>query len=197
MNKLSALFVVGLLGGLLSVTAGAEPVFQEKSSDMTSVLSQPPSPSGAVSKGFSLESMQEIEVIRQKGLDVDETREFVPVQRRPAARLNLKIEFDFDSANVRRSSDLVLAELGKSLNDPNLAGVRVVINGHTDSVGSDQYNLLLSFRRAKAVRDYLIDRHGIDPRRLEIAGYGESLPLVSNDSDFNRQLNRRVEIERL
>lgn len=72
-------------------------------------------------------------------------------------------------------------------------GVRVSIDGHTDSDGSAAYNKGLSERRAASVRDYLVTR-GIDRDRLEVKGYGESKPAVPNDSAANKRRNRRVEL---
>jgi len=70
---------------------------------------------------------------------------------------------------------------------------RFRIEGHTDSVGSADYNLKLSQRRANAVRDYLISK-GISPDRLEAVGYGETRPIASNRTAAGRAKNRRVEI---
>jgi outer membrane protein OmpA-like peptidoglycan-associated protein len=67
------------------------------------------------------------------------------------------------------------------------------IDGHTDSVGSEEYNLALSDRRAKAVFDYLTSR-GVDPSRLKSQGFGESNPIAPNDTEAGRAQNRRVEI---
>tara|TARA_Y100000588_G_C13990590_1_gene811282 strand:+ start:112 stop:486 length:375 start_codon:yes stop_codon:yes gene_type:complete len=72
------------------------------------------------------------------------------------------------------------------------SGIKVRIEGHTDSVGADRYNQLLSLRRAEAVRDYLISQ-GIADTNLSIAGYGESNPIDSNDTKAGRVNNRRVE----
>lgn len=69
----------------------------------------------------------------------------------------------------------------------------VTIEGHTDNVGSDEYNVGLSQRRADSVRSYLM-RQGVDASRLRTTGLGESVPVVANDTEGNRQLNRRVEI---
>ncbi|PXW91222.1 outer membrane protein OmpA-like peptidoglycan-associated protein [Nitrosomonas sp. Nm84] len=69
----------------------------------------------------------------------------------------------------------------------------VLIEGHTDSTGSDSYNQGLSERRAHAVRMALLDS-GISSNRIAAKGYGESFPVASNDTAENRQLNRRVEI---
>jgi len=65
------------------------------------------------------------------------------------------------------------------------------IDGYTDSVGTDAYNLKLSDRRAKAVFDYLTSR-GVDPARLKSQGFGEADPIASNETDEGRQQNRRV-----
>ncbi|MEN9743131.1 MAG: hypothetical protein RLZZ65_936 [Bacteroidota bacterium] len=68
------------------------------------------------------------------------------------------------------------------------------INGHTDDLGAEQNNLLLSERRAQEVVNYLIEL-GIEPERLQAKGYGESLPKVPNISEANRALNRRTDFE--
>jgi outer membrane protein OmpA-like peptidoglycan-associated protein len=69
----------------------------------------------------------------------------------------------------------------------------VVIEGHTDSVGSDDYNIGLSQRRAESVRTYLM-RQGVDLSRVRTQGMGESVPVATNDTAGGRQQNRRVEI---
>lgn len=71
--------------------------------------------------------------------------------------------------------------------------VKILIEGHTDSRGSKKGNLLLSERRANAVRDYLI-RKSIRPDRITIKGLGDTRPIATNDTDFGRKLNRRTEI---
>ena len=68
------------------------------------------------------------------------------------------------------------------------------VEGHTDSVGTEKYNMDLSFRRANSVRDLLAQR-GVDIRRIETVGFGESMPVATNDTEAGRQLNRRVEIK--
>jgi outer membrane protein OmpA-like peptidoglycan-associated protein len=70
----------------------------------------------------------------------------------------------------------------------------VDVYGHTDSTGSDDYNLALSDRRANSVRDYLVMR-GVEPARLGTRGFGESQPIASNDTEEGRAQNRRVEIK--
>jgi outer membrane protein OmpA-like peptidoglycan-associated protein len=79
---------------------------------------------------------------------------------------------------------LVLKKYNKTLID---------VNGHTDSTGSDQYNLDLSRRRAQSVASYL-SAQGVDGRRFAVNGYGESDPIASNATEAGRAQNRRVEI---
>jgi outer membrane protein OmpA-like peptidoglycan-associated protein len=101
------------------------------------------------------------------------------------------ITFDFDSATIRSDSEPVLAKLFEGLKD-NPAGA-VVIEGHTSSEGTDQYNLALSERRAHAVRADLLKR-GLAASRLTAVGIGEKRPMAGNDNEHGRSLNRRVEI---
>ena len=77
--------------------------------------------------------------------------------------------------------------------DPNL---QVIIEGHTDSVGSDEYNMKLSGRRAGAVSKYLVSK-GIDSTRLQAKGLGETQPIASNDTEEGRAKNRRVELKEM
>lgn len=72
---------------------------------------------------------------------------------------------------------------------------RLVVEGHTDSVGEDQYNLDLSMRRANAVRAYLVKHLGVEGSKLTSTGYGESRPVADNGNYQGRQQNRRVEIK--
>ena len=71
--------------------------------------------------------------------------------------------------------------------------LHVEVEGHTDSVGSDQYNQALSERRAQSVRDYLVQQ-GISQYSVEAHGFGKTAPIASNDTAEGRQQNRRVEL---
>lgn len=101
------------------------------------------------------------------------------------------VNFDFDSANLRPESAAKLDEAVTVLNEN--AAVSVVVEGHTDSRGSDDYNQKLSERRAAAVVDYLVSK-GIAAGRLSSVGRGESAPVAPNDSEENMYRNRRVDL---
>lgn len=106
-----------------------------------------------------------------------------------SVRLN-NIFFDFDKTTLRPES---YPELDKvvELMEQN-PGLFIEIGGHTDDKGSDEYNEKLSQGRAEAVRDYITSQF-IESARVTARGYGESKPEVANDTDDNRQVNRRVE----
>ena len=101
------------------------------------------------------------------------------------------IHFDFDSAVIKPVSKSVLDARAVPIMRNN-STIKIRVEGHTDAVGPEQYNQLLSLRRAEAVRDYLVSQ-GIGENRLSIAGNGESSPIDSNDTRAGRANNRRVE----
>jgi outer membrane protein OmpA-like peptidoglycan-associated protein len=103
------------------------------------------------------------------------------------------IYFDFDKATFKTESYTELNMLENMLRSN--PGMSVEIGGHTDAVGSKNYNLFLSRKRAEAVKDFLTKK-GIDARRIKAVGYGKTRPLASNDDEREgRQLNRRVEFK--
>ncbi|NLA24820.1 MAG: OmpA family protein, partial [Bacteroidales bacterium] len=102
------------------------------------------------------------------------------------------IFFDYDKASLRSESTAELDKLISVLEKEK--SMKIEISGHTDNVGSSDYNKKLSQERAKSVVDYLISK-GIDKNRLEYAGYGFDQPIADNDTEEGRQLNRRVEFK--
>ena len=99
--------------------------------------------------------------------------------------------FPYNSADVLPAGRENLRQLATSLR--NYPGTTVLIVGHTDSVGSDEYNMGLSYRRAEAARSFLAAQ-GIEPGRVRVEGRGESEPVADNSTDAGRARNRRVEI---
>jgi outer membrane protein OmpA-like peptidoglycan-associated protein len=101
------------------------------------------------------------------------------------------ILFDFDSAKIRPDAERTLTELSEVINA--YAGRPVRIDGHTDSIASDEYNQKLSEQRARSVTSWL-SSNGVDAGRLQANGVGEAKPVATNDTSEGRQLNRRVEV---
>jgi OOP family OmpA-OmpF porin len=104
------------------------------------------------------------------------------------------INFDFDKSTIRPDSYHTLDIVGQVLTK--WPGLRIEIGGHTDSRGTAKYNLALSNRRAASVRAYLLAHFPqFTPDQLTSRGFGESVPLVPNDSEAHMQTNRRVEFK--
>lgn len=101
------------------------------------------------------------------------------------------VTFGVDQSDVRAEFTEVLNSVALVLNEYKKTYVDVL--GHTDSSGSEQYNLNLSVKRAQSVSNYLLSR-GVIQERFVVRGLGESLPIASNATPEGRALNRRVEI---
>ena len=113
------------------------------------------------------------------------------------ARVNLTVNFAFDSDQVQREAHEQIYEIAAALRTSDLAANAIMIEGHTDSSGNNDYNMDLSFRRALRVKRILIQEYDIDAERLEIKGFGETLPIANNDNGAGRLLNRRVTLVNL
>ena len=100
------------------------------------------------------------------------------------------INFRFDSAEIDPSSAAILEQAMATL--ASTSNVYLRVEGHCDSIGTDEYNLALSARRAQAVTDYLV-AHGFARSRLTVVGKGEAEPVAPNDTEQGRAANRRVE----
>lgn len=99
--------------------------------------------------------------------------------------------FEFNRADLKPGAMRDLDKLVDFLQENPTRNI--LIEGHTDNVGSDTYNIQLSEQRARSVESYLL-RRGVSPARIAARGYGESYPIAGNDSEAGRQQNRRVEM---
>jgi outer membrane protein OmpA-like peptidoglycan-associated protein len=138
----------------------------------------------AQSENLNLDSL-----VKAGYLEIHKDLYLVPIEVGQVVRLN-NVFFDFDKWDLRGESFLELNRVVKLLNDN--PAIVIEMSAHTDSRGSDEYNIKLSANRAKSVMDYILAK-GIDPSRISSQGYGETKPVATNDTDEGRQLNRRVE----
>ena len=107
-------------------------------------------------------------------------------------KIDLEIRFDYNSADIAKTSVQAVQELGKALSDASLKGSTFVVAGHTDAVGGEEYNQGLSERRADTIKRYLTEKYGINGTDLVTVGYGKTKP-----KDANAPLdpaNRRVQV---
>jgi outer membrane protein OmpA-like peptidoglycan-associated protein len=127
---------------------------------------------------------------------VAETPPVAPARAKPAAPANppsvgMRINFAFNSAVLPESARAMIDRVAEVMKEA--ADIKVRIEGHTDAVGSAEYNMPLSERRARSVGEYLV-KLGIDPSRLMLIGKGMADPLTANPYDPN---NRRVQFVRV
>ena len=140
----------------------------------------------AISENLNLDSL-----LKAGYKEIHKDLYLVPIEIGQVVRLN-NVFFDFDKWDLRPESFIELDRVVKLLNEN--PAIEIELSAHTDSRGSDDYNLKLSDNRARSVMEYILSK-GIEARRLTYHGYGETMPVANNDTDENRQLNRRVEFK--
>jgi outer membrane protein OmpA-like peptidoglycan-associated protein len=107
-------------------------------------------------------------------------------------KIDLEIKFEFNSAQISRGAMSDMEALGKALSDPSLKGSSIVLAGHTDGVGGEDFNQDLSERRADTIKKYLTEKYGLAGSDLVTVGYGKTRP-----KDANAPMdptNRRVQV---
>lgn len=138
---------------------------------------------GASSKGIERVTDNEIEQVAEDYERVSNLR-----------LAELSIHFAYNSADISPDSyDLLQICAGVLQENPT---IKILIAGHTDSIGSHAFNLDLSQRRAESIRHWLLSRHHIEAGRLVVHAYGEEHPIASNNTVAGRASNRRVEFVR-
>ena len=107
-------------------------------------------------------------------------------------KIDLEINFDYNSADISARSLSSVQALGKALTNPDLKGSTFVVAGHTDAAGGESYNQDLSERRADAIKRYLVDKYGIASSDLVTVGYGKSK--LKDAANPMADANRRVQV---
>lgn len=122
----------------------------------------------------------------------------MPAEPAPAPSVTFYLYFKTASTELADDfSRRQIQELGKALSSPALAGAKLEIGGHTDSRGTEEYNMQLSMQRANAIKNYLTANYGVNGENLVARGYGESMPAYSNTTEEGMARNRRVVVKRL
>jgi outer membrane protein OmpA-like peptidoglycan-associated protein len=107
-------------------------------------------------------------------------------------KIDLEINFDYNSADIGAKSLSSVQALGKALTNPDLKGSTFVLSGHTDAAGGESYNQDLSERRADAIKRYLVDKYGIAGTDIVTVGYGKSK--LKDPANPMADANRRVQV---
>lgn len=191
--------LVTLILALATGAAAAQDVRQYRPGDsvdphdVAAILGQPTASTGAI-KMRSIRLLDETVASTSEPPQPSATASQVASAATPArprtSALSLPVQFAFDSADILPPARKQLDALAEGIRMlPELQSV--VIEGHTDAIGAEQYNAQLSQRRAQAVKRYLVAMHGIEPARLRAVGLGEQAPLRGLDPYAPE--NRRVQ----
>ncbi|MBF0264202.1 MAG: OmpA family protein [Gammaproteobacteria bacterium] len=150
---------------------------------------------GAALGGMTGDYMDKQQQDFERELEQEQVNHDIQIRRLENENLKIdissEVSFDFNKTVINPSFQVPLNKVAAILNKYNQTNITVI--GHTDSIGSEQYNLSLSEKRARSVVNYLIEQ-GVSPYRLKAIGMGEQSPRATNQTEAGRQLNRRVEI---
>jgi len=196
LNIILAAAVLALSAGFGTIPAAAEQATAAqilnalKPKPLTRSLSNPAAPRKAVDQ----DEERFIDSVRTKParlLSPEERARVASIaMERPS--IDLEINFDYNSASISRKALPAVTELGKALSSPELKGSIVLLAGHTDGKGGDEYNQGLSERRAEAIKRYLVEKFGLKAENLVAAGYGKT-QLKNTGNPFADE-NRRVQV---
>jgi outer membrane protein OmpA-like peptidoglycan-associated protein len=191
------------IGATLSMTAGLAVAGDTVSADK---ILDALKPKPGVSRGLSTGPQQPVDVATQaketgfvntlrnrktRSLSLGERQEIAELAA-SKPKIDLEIQFDYNSADISKGSVTAVQELGKALSDSSLKGSTFVVAGHTDAIGSETYNQDLSERRADTIKKYLTEKYGITGGSLVTVGYGETKPKDPNAP--TDPTNRRVQV---
>lgn len=197
--KLSGLTAM-TLAAALSMTAGLAIAGDNASADQILNALQPK----PLTRGFSTEqrvdpSVKANEISFVNSLRNRKTRSLSLGEREEIAeiastkpKIDLNIQFDYNSAEISKGSLSSVQELGKALSNASLKGSTFVVAGHTDAIGGEAYNQDLSERRADTIKRYLTEKYGITGTDLVTVGYGKTKPIDPNAP--MDPINRRVQV---
>src|SRR6202035_4210756 len=202
-HRLSATAAI-TLSAALSMTAGVALAGDNdvSAAQILNALKPPPLTRGLstgpqVDPAVKAKESQFVDTLRNRktrSLSLGEREEIAEIAS-TKPKINLNIQFDYNSADISKSSMSSVQELGKALSNPSLRGSAIVVAGHTDAIGGEAYNQDLSERRADTIKRYLTEKFGINGTDLVTVGYGKSKP-----KDPNAPLdpiNRRVQVVNL
>ena len=200
LRRLTALKAI-TLGAALSMTAGlAFAGDNNVSTDQILSALQPKPLTRGLSAGPQIDPavkareigfVQTLRNRKTRSLSMGEREEIAEIAS-TKPKIDLDIQFDFNSAEISASSLPAVQSLGQALSDANLRGSTFIVAGHTDAIGGEAFNQGLSERRADSIKKYLVDKFGIAGSDLVTVGYGKDKPKDPNAP--MDPINRRVQV---
>ena len=204
MKTLTAILSIATIGAALGLGAGTaragdnnvtedeivRALTPEKKPPLTRGLSAGPQTSPAASAAEG-KFVQTVRGRTTRSLSVSEREEIAAIVK-DKPKIDLEINFDYNSADISAKSLPSVQALGRALTNNDLKGSTFVVAGHTDAAGGEGYNQDLSERRADAIKRYLVDKYGINGTDLVTVGYGKSK--LKDPSQPMAEVNRRVQV---
>ena len=193
-------FSILTFGAVLSMTAGVAFAGETVSADKILRALKPTSATRSLSLNPQVDTAAQakeagfVNTLRNRktrSLSTGERQEIAELAA-TKPKIDLEIRFDYNSAQISKSSVPAVDELGKALSDPSLKGSTFVVAGHTDAVGGEAYNQDLSERRADTIKKVLTEEFGINSSDLVTVGYGKTKP--KDPSAPMDPANRRVQV---
>ncbi len=207
-KTLTSILSVATIGAALSLGAGTA-LAQEKDKNVTEdqiLRALAPAEKKPLTRGLSVgpqqaadpaaaaaegKFVQKIRGRTTRSLSVSEREEIAAIVK-DKPKIDLEINFDYNSADISPKSMPSVQALGRALSNNDLKGSTFVVAGHTDAAGGEAYNQELSERRAEAIKRYLVEKYGINGTDLVAVGYGKSK--LKDPSQPMAEANRRVQV---
>ena len=204
MKTLTAILSIATIGAALGLAAGTaragdnnvtedeivRALTPEKKPPLTRGLSAGPQTSPAASAAEG-KFVQTVRGRTTRSLSVSEREEIAAIVK-DKPKIDLEINFEYNSADISAKSLPSVQALGRALSNADLKGSTFVVAGHTDAAGGEGYNQDLSERRADAIKRYLVDKYGINGSDLVTVGYGKSK--LKDPNQPMAEANRRVQV---
>ena len=199
MTRLHGL-TISTIGAALSMTAGLALAGDTVSADKILNALKPASATRGLSVGPQADTAAQAKESsfvdtprnrKTRSLSLGERQEIAELAA-TKPKIDLEIRFDYNSADISKSSMTAVQELGKALSDASLKGSTFVVAGHTDAIGGEAYNQDLSERRADTIKKYLTEKFGLNGSDLVTVGYGKTQPKDPNAP--MDPVNRRVQV---
>jgi outer membrane protein OmpA-like peptidoglycan-associated protein len=198
-HRLSGIKTIVTIGAALSMTAGLALAGDVSSDQIVHALQPRPVTRGLsagpqadpTAKAKEISFVQTLRNRKTRSLSLGEREQIAEIAS-TKPKIDLDIQFDYNSANITATSMPSVQALGEALTDAKLKGSTFVVAGHTDAVGGLAYNQDLSERRADTIKRYLIEKYGIAGTDLVAVGYGKTKPKDPNAP--MDPINRRVQV---
>ena len=201
---LTAILSIMTMGAALSVSTGAARAGDNNVTEDQIVRALAPAEKKPLTRGLSVgpqtdpaataaetKFVQTIRGRNTRSLSVTEREEIATIVK-DKPKIDLEINFDYNSADISAKSLPSVQALGRALTNADLKGSTFVVAGHTDAAGGEAYNQDLSERRADSIKRYLIDKYGINGTDLVTVGYGKSK--LKDPANPLAEVNRRVQV---